>query len=207
MIVYACLTPWKRKQSSTILMFFWVLCTDPSSNKCVWHLWVADNPNLLESFHFKFSLMEFSCKRQKTSSQFSLPHMSVSIWKNRCVQDVSCPPWKWVGVGLHPTDHGLVCRGRGGCWPRAAVPDGPDLLRAPVAGGTCRSPLCPLCRCYTLTTQWIKCVLYSVDRRLRVMFPCSPAPFKGLSRFKKYQSDFRWPTQNQNQTRALGMHF
>lgn len=116
MVVYACLTPWKRKQSSTILMFFWVLCTDPSSNKCVWHLWVADNPNLLESFHFKFSLMEFSCKHQKTSSQFSLPHMSVSIWKNRCVQDVSCPPWKWVGVGLHPTDHGLVCRGRGGCW-------------------------------------------------------------------------------------------
>jgi len=139
MVVYACLSLRHGRENSCLQSWcsFWVLCTDPSSHKCVWHLWVADNPNLLESFHFKFSLMEFSCKRQKTSSQFFLPspfrHMSVSIWKNRCVQDVSCPPWKWAGVGLRPTDHGLVCRGRGGRRPRVAVPDGPDLPRAPVA--------------------------------------------------------------------------
>ena len=171
---------------------FGVFCTDLSSNKRVWFLWVADSPasKLLQFFHFEvwFNGISFcNCWKAYCSSYLPSPsrNMKANIWKNCCLKDVSCPPWKYVGVCRCPECHEPVHRGGGG--------PGPELLFLwcwPAPRSCWNQHLPPP------AAVWPHCCPHNSVNKVCALFetastPCflsgSLALFKGLSHLKKCQ--------------------
>lgn len=107
---------------------FGVFCTDLSSNKCVWFLWVADNPasKLLQFFHFEVGFNGIIFLQVLKGILFFLPPLPFAKYESKRLEELlfkRCivSPVKVCGcLSVSRVPRGSAQR-RGWPWARAAV--------------------------------------------------------------------------------------
>lgn len=147
---------------------FGVFCTDLSSNKHVWFLWVADNPalKLLQFFHFEVEFNEFFFLQVLEGILFFVPPLPFQKYESKYLEELlfkRCivSPVKVCGCLSVSRVPRASAQRRGWPWARAAelvmLTCSTLLLEsAPASPRRClASPLS------SRIPQWIKCVLYS----------------------------------------------
>lgn len=135
-------------------------------------------------------------------SDYESKYLEEPLFK-RCVVS----PWKWVGGSSAPRVPCASTQRR--CGPLA--PCRCALWLPPAPCSCCRQhlppdPRCALHRCCTHNSVNKVCALF-VKASTLCFLSRSSAPFKDLSRLKKHQPNFQYPTHNQNSAEALGVHF